>query len=92
MWSASGISSWPITFPTNYINDICNCTNQVSFILFAGDTNIFYKTKLLKDLTQTVNYKLFQNNPFGLKQTITEHQKSQIHVTFQQNENPVGCN
>ena len=72
MWSASGISSWPITFPTiNYINDICNCKNQVLFILFADDTNIFYKTKLLKDLAQTVIYKLFQNNPFGLKQTIT---------------------
>ena len=41
-----------------YINDIWNCINQFSFILFADDTNIFYKSKSLKDLTQTVNYEV----------------------------------
>ena len=64
-------------FLLKYINDICNCTNQFSFILFADDTNIFYQKKSLKDLTQTVNYELsklslwFKTNKLSLNIKIT---------------------
>ena len=28
-----------------YINDICNVSNMLDFILYADDTNVFYKHK-----------------------------------------------
>jgi uncharacterized PurR-regulated membrane protein YhhQ (DUF165 family) len=37
-----------------YINDIQNCSNIISNILFADDTIIFYSHACLKTLNQTI--------------------------------------
>jgi hypothetical protein len=37
-----------------YINDIQNCSNIISNILFADDTTIFYSHACLKTLNQTI--------------------------------------
>ena len=38
-----------------YINDMPNCSSKLSFRLFADDSNIFYSSNNLKDITQTMN-------------------------------------
>jgi hypothetical protein len=34
-----------------YINDIENCSNVISFVLYADDTNAFYSNSCLTSLT-----------------------------------------
>ena len=41
-----------------YINDIFSCSNYLSFILFADDTNIFFQHKNISELTKIVNHEL----------------------------------
>ena len=41
-----------------YINDIFSCSNYLSFILFADDTNIFFQNKNIYELTKIVNHEL----------------------------------
>jgi putative NIF3 family GTP cyclohydrolase 1 type 2 len=41
-----------------YINDICNVSNKLKFILFADDTNIFYSHVNLDNLVSIVNDEL----------------------------------
>ena len=45
-----------------YINDICNVTKILNFILFADDTNIFCSGKDLKSLCKTVSKELDKLN------------------------------
>ena len=45
-----------------YINDICNVTKILNFILFADDTNIFCSGKDLKSLCKTVSMELDKLN------------------------------
>jgi retron-type reverse transcriptase len=35
-----------------YMNDIENCSKQLSFVLFADDTNIFYSNKCIKTINE----------------------------------------
>ena len=41
-----------------YVNDICNVSNFVKFILFADDTNMFYSNSDIADLVQLTNIEL----------------------------------
>ena len=41
-----------------YINDICNVSNLLKFVLFADDTNIFYSSTSLHDSRDTINREL----------------------------------
>ena len=41
-----------------YVNDIYRCFEQLSFILFADDTNIFYQHKDINVLIETLNNEL----------------------------------
>ena len=41
-----------------YINDICNVSNLLKFVLFADDTNIFCSSTSLHDLQYTINREL----------------------------------
>ena len=41
-----------------YINDICNVSNLLKFVLFADDTNIFCSSTSLHDLRGTINREL----------------------------------
>ena len=41
-----------------YINDICNVSNLLKFVLFADDTNIFCSSTSLHDLRDTINREL----------------------------------
>ena len=41
-----------------YINDICNCSNILNFLLFADDTNIFYSNKDIKNIFEITNTEL----------------------------------
>ena len=38
-----------------YINDLCNVSKVVDFILFADDTNIFFSHKDFNSLSETLN-------------------------------------
>ena len=41
-----------------YINDICNISSLVKFVLFADDTNIFCSSNSLHDLHNLLNREL----------------------------------
>ena len=41
-----------------YINDLFHCSNLLSFILFADDTNIFFRHKDISTLVDTINSEL----------------------------------
>ena len=41
-----------------YINDICNVSNMLDFILFADETNIFYKHKNIDIMCTIVSVEL----------------------------------
>ena len=41
-----------------YINDICNCSNILQFILFADDTNIFYSSSQYETLSTIISHEL----------------------------------
>ena len=42
MWSATRVRARAKVILYFYINDLCNVSDIVKFILFADDTNIFY--------------------------------------------------
>ena len=41
-----------------YVNDLCNVSNILKPIMFADDTNLFFSTKNIKHLFQTMNKEL----------------------------------
>ena len=41
-----------------YINDICNCSNILQFILFADDTNIFYSSSQYEVISAVISHEL----------------------------------
>ena len=41
-----------------YINDIENCSDIISFVLYADDTNAFYPNSCLKTLPSTIQNEL----------------------------------
>ena len=43
-----------------YINDICAVSKELDFVLFAEDTNVFFRHKNLNSLIQTVNFELIK--------------------------------
>ena len=57
MWSSSRICLGPLLFLI-YINDICNSSNLLSFILFADDTNLLKSHKHLDTLIAKINKEL----------------------------------
>ena len=41
-----------------FINDLCNVSNLLKFVLFADNTNIFYSNENVKALQYTLNREL----------------------------------
>ena len=41
-----------------YINDMPNCSNKLSFRIFADDSNLFFASKTLKELESVMNNEL----------------------------------
>ena len=56
-----GSISGPLLFLL-YVNDTCNVSNEISFILFADDTDIFATGRNLAELTSMLNTELVKIN------------------------------
>ena len=50
-------TDFPLLF-TIYVNDMCNVSKLLKFILFADDTNIFHSHSKLPDLVSELNTEL----------------------------------
>jgi hypothetical protein len=82
-----------------YINDICNVSKLLKFVLFADDTNIFYSNTDIKSLTHIVNYELgklcdwFMVNKLSLNIQKTNYMlfgnKTNINTDISFNENSI---
>ena len=57
MWHAQGSILGPKLFFI-YINDLCNASSVLKFILFVDDTNIFYSADSPKLLNSTISQEL----------------------------------
>ena len=59
MWRTAGFNTWPTPLSDIYrINDLCNVSKALDFILFADDTNIFFSHKDPIFLMELVNTEL----------------------------------
>ena len=74
-----------------YINDLCNVSKVVDFILFADDTNIFFSHKDFNLLPGILNSKMLNNGveqtscPLTLKNQILwflDHRKGGKHLIY----------
>ena len=57
MWCSTRFSTWTETVYF-YINDICNVSKLLKFILFADDTNILYSDSNIHNLISIINHEL----------------------------------
>ena len=57
MWSTTGINLGPKLFIL-YINDICNVSSHIKYILYADDTGILCSSNNIKKLCNTMNKNL----------------------------------
>ena len=65
-----------------YMNDIHKCSNILSFILFADDTNAFYSDTNVKSLKQTLNNELIKVSKWLQVNTLTLNIKKTQVILF----------
>ena len=58
MWRATMFNTWTEINVDLYINDLCNVSSILTFILFVDDTNIFYSADGLELLRNTISQEL----------------------------------
>ena len=76
-----------------YINDICNSSNFLRFILFADDTNLFYSANSLKDLEETINTELTHLSEWFKSNRLSLNIDKTCYILFHSNHKRAGnCN
>ena len=65
-----------------YVNDMCNVSNVLDFILFADDTNIFFSHKNINYLEKTVNEELSKLNNWCVANKLSINFKKSICILF----------
>ena len=53
-----GVPRGSVLGPILYINDICNVSNLLKFILFSDDTNILYSDSNVHNIISIINHEL----------------------------------
>ena len=71
MWGTTAISFGPLLFLI-YINDLANCTNDLSTIFFADDTNLFISGKDISDISESnINRELIKVQKWLISNQLT---------------------
>ena len=87
-----GIPQGSIIGPTLfilYINDLCNVSKLLKFILFADDTNIFYEDVSVLKLQNTLNNELCKLNNWFMVNRLSLNAKKTSYIIFS---NKTVCN
>ena len=70
MQGAPGFYTRSPTLSTLYLNDLCNVSKVVDFILFADDTNIFFSHKDFNLLPGILNSEMLKHTMVSSKQAV----------------------
>ena len=68
-----------------YINDMCNCSNLLQFVLFADDTNLFLENENEKQVFKNMNDELKNLSKwFKCNKLFLNIEKKQFYDIYQQ--------
>ena len=65
-----------------YINDICNVSKILKFVLFADDTNIIYPDAYVKNLNNVVNTELVKLNTWFIINKLSLNVSKTNYILF----------
>ena len=65
-----------------YINDLANCTNDLSTISFADDTNLFISGKDISDIESNINRELITVQNWLISNQLTLNVKKSNFIVF----------
>ena len=65
-----------------YINDLANCTNDLSTIFFANDTNLFISGKDISEIESNINRELIKVQKWLISNQLTLNVKKSNFIVF----------
>ena len=81
MWCASGICLGTSSFLI-YMNDISRCSEILSIILFADDTNLFFSHQNLVTLKETKNNETMNQELIKFASWLSANKLNKTHFTI----------
>ena len=87
MWRTAGFNTWNTPLSDIYINDLCNVSKVLDFILFADDTNIFFSHKDPIFLMELVNTELQNLSCWFQANKLSINVKKSNYIIFKTSQN-----
>ena len=86
MWRTAGFNTWSTPL-SDYINDLCNVSKVLEFILFADDTNIFFPHNDPNFLLELVNTELKKLSCWFQASKLAINVKKSNYIIFKTSQN-----
>ena len=75
-----------------YINDLCDIPESPQLVMYADDTNIFFKAATIPDLELKVNYYMKQLSSWLRQNKLQMNTSKTKYMIFAPTNNPRSCN